>query len=215
MRQRFCILVSQVCLCLMRNFSPPTHPSSIFLYLHPLRAHTCLSCPSRWSRPAEDLPSEEAAGVSAQMFLSAKGAPSLEHQRGELVKHWRGKYLWRRDQLLAGDSSLANVTPRDEEVARKKDPNHNRRYSFYDLKTVAPRNKSYQTQTSKRILQSLHIPCWAFCFVVQTSLSLGPEIGGSRVYKYTGLPGYERRNEATDWMFPLLIVTCLKRPSVS
>lgn len=123
MRQRFCILVSQVCLCLMRNFSPPTHPSSIFLYLHPLHAHTRLSCPSRWSGPVEDLPSQEAAGVSAQMFLSAKGAPSLEHQRGELVKHSRGKYLWQRDELLAGDSSLANVTPRDEEVAEKKKKN--------------------------------------------------------------------------------------------
>lgn len=115
MRQHFCILVSQVCLCLMRNFSPPTHPSFIFLYLHPFHVHT-----RRRSRSVEDLPSEEAAGVSAQMFLSAKGAPSLEHQRGEIVTHSRGKYLWQRDESPAGDSSLANVTPRNEEVAKKK-----------------------------------------------------------------------------------------------
>lgn len=115
MQQHFCILVSQVCLCLMRNFSPPTHPSFIFLYLHPLHTYT-----HRWSRPVEDLPSEEAAGVSTQMFLSAKGAPSLEHQWGEIVTHLRGKYLWQRDEPLAGDSSLANVTPRNEEVAKKK-----------------------------------------------------------------------------------------------
>lgn len=210
MQQRFRILVSQVCLCLMRNFSPPTHPSSIFLYLHPLHTCTRPSCPSRWSRPVEDLPSEEAAGVSAQMFLSAKGAPSLEHQRGEIVKHSRGKYLWQRDELLAGDSSLANVTLRDEEVAKK----HNCIYSFYDLKTVTPGNKRYQPKPAKESYSrcTFHVRHFA---LYSKQLSLGSEIGGSEVYKYTGLQGYETRNEATDWMFPLLIVTCLKRPSVS
>lgn len=43
---RFCILLSQVGLCLMRNFSPPpTHPSFIFLYPPPLLSPTSSSVP--------------------------------------------------------------------------------------------------------------------------------------------------------------------------
>lgn len=95
-----------------------SHSSLIYLTLSSPLPHTHTHT-HRWSRPVEDLPSEEAAGVSAQMFLSAKGAPSLEHQRGEIVTHSRGKYLRQRDEPLAGDSSLANVTPRNEEVAKK------------------------------------------------------------------------------------------------
>lgn len=154
MRQCFCIFVSQVCLCLMRNFSPPTHPSFILLYLHPFHIHTHTH---RWSRPVEDLPSEEAAGVSAQMFLSAKGAPSLEHQRGEIVTHSRGKYLRQRDEPLAGDSSLANVTPRNEEVAKKKKKNNRiADILFMTLKLWHQEIKGISPSPQKKLRVALH-----------------------------------------------------------
>lgn len=83
------------------------------------------------------------------MFLSAKGAPPLEHQRGRSQTHSGGKYPWRRETdrqrvvffLLfffpAGDSSLVNVTLRDEVVANK----HNGSFSLGDHETVTPRGK--------------------------------------------------------------------------
>lgn len=89
---------------------------SSFIFTPSTHTHT-----HRWSRPVEDLPSKKAAGVSAQMFLSAKGAASLEHQRGEIVTHSREKYLSQWDEPIASDSSLENVTPRNEEVAKEKE----------------------------------------------------------------------------------------------
>lgn len=92
-------------------------------------------------------------------------------------------------------------------------PPQNCRYSFYDPKTVTPRNKRYQPKPTKESYSRFTFHMGHFA-LYSKKLSLGSEIG-SRVYKYTGLQGYETRNEATDWMFPLLIVTPLKRPSVS
>lgn len=146
MQQRFCILVSQVCLCLMRNFSPPTHPSSIFLYLHPLHAHTHTS-----PAPPDD-PGQLKIYLPKKLLECLPKCSSLPKERHRWntneVRLWHtreGNIYDSKDELLAGDSSLANVTLGDEEVAKK----HNRRYSFYDLKTVAPRNKRFQPKPTK------------------------------------------------------------------
>ncbi len=57
--------------------------------------------------------------MSAQMFLSAQGAPSLEHQRGENETHSRVKNCDSEMNFFAGDSSPANVTLSDEEEVNK------------------------------------------------------------------------------------------------
>lgn len=44
---------------------------------------------------------------------------------------------------------LWQMSHREMKRWQKKNPNHNCRYSFYDLKTVAPRNKRYQPKPPK------------------------------------------------------------------
>lgn len=77
------------------------------------------------------------------------------------------------DKVFAGDSSLVNVTLRDEEVANK----HNGSFSLWGSKTVTPRsikkqNNQKQHQPESKPTDCTFHPrsCCIFGFVIQTTL---------------------------------------------
>lgn len=130
----FCILLSQVGLCLMRIFSPPpTHPSFIFLYPPP--------SPTPSSVPDE--PGQLKIYLPKKLLECLPKCSSLPKERHRWNTNEvrmsdarsRGKYPRQRGKLFAGDSSFANVTLRDEEEANK----HNGSFSLWGLKTVTPK----------------------------------------------------------------------------
>ena len=152
----------------MRNFSSlPTHPSFIFLYLLPLSSPTAHpSFHSRWAWPIEDLPSEEVAGVSTQMFLSAQGAPSLEHQRGENENTLESEIsvTVRWTPICTCDASPANFTLRDEEEV------NNTMAAFYCVK-----NNNLSSQPESHWLYN-PVCCFLLHFVIQTTVCQGAGI---------------------------------------
>lgn len=126
----FCILLSQVCLCLSIFSPPPTHPSFIFLYLHPPSSST------------PDEPGQLKIYLPKKLLECLPKCSSLPKERHRWntnevrMRHTQeGSIRDSETNFLAGDSSLANVTLRDEEVANK----HNSSFSLWNPKTVIPK----------------------------------------------------------------------------
>lgn len=127
--QRCCIFVfsSHKCLCLSIFSSPPTHPSFIFLYRHPLPP------------PAPDEPGQLKIYLPKKLLECLPKCSSLPKERHRWntnevrMRHTQeGNICDSETNFFAGDSSLANVTLRDEEVANK----HNSSFSLWNPKTV-------------------------------------------------------------------------------
>lgn len=122
-----------MCLCLMRNFSSlPTHPSFIFLYLQPPS-----SSPN--SPSASDEPGQLKIYLPKKLLECLPKCSSLPKERHRWntnevrMRHTQEGNI--RDSethsvFFTGDSSLANVTLRDEGKVNK----HNGSFSLWDPK---------------------------------------------------------------------------------
>lgn len=163
--------------CLMKNFSPlPTHPSFIFLYLRPL------SSPPT-SDFAPDEPGQLKIYLPKKLLECLPKCSSLPKERHRWntnevrMRHTQEGNICDSETnsvFSAGDSSLANVTLRDEEEVNK----HNGSFSLWDTKTVTPRNK--KGTKSQKIPLTVH-SLFLFHFVIQTALCKGVGIRGAWV----------------------------------
>lgn len=125
----------------MRNFSPPPHPSFIFFYLHPFYPPTLPSAPDEPGQLKIYLPKKlleclpKCCSLPKERHRWNTNEVRTRHtQEGNI--HDSGEIFHFGFFFFAGDSSLANVTLKDEEVANK----HKSPFSLWDSETVTPRN---------------------------------------------------------------------------
>lgn len=140
-----------MCLCLMRNFSPlPTHPSFIFLYLHPTVPPSPLiqMSPANWRYTFP----RSCWSVYPNVPLCPRSAIAGTPTRWEWNALRRGNICDSEMKccvcflffvFFTGEASPANVTLRDEEEVNK----HNGSFSLWDPKTVTQGNKRKKNTT--------------------------------------------------------------------
>lgn len=146
----FSILLSQECLCLMRYF-----------FLLPLIPHLSSFILTPYSPTplafTPDEPGQLKIYLPKKLLECLPKCSSLPKER----HRWNTNEVRTRrtqegnirdsgDKVFAGDSSLVNVTLRDEEVANK----HNGSFSLWGPKTVTPRNIKKQNKNNINLSQN-------------------------------------------------------------